>query len=235
MRHLIKMLVPVLCAVLVSTPVVWADEEIELLQPQVYDLGGEPAPPPKIKKPAPKPKPRPEAEKFVVSPPPPPPPPPPPQYDPPPRRPTPPPPPPRVASAEDNHFIQGDDYFIQRHGLEGHTWIYVELAKMVTNPGAHTKGEAEFMKVRDGKNYWTGHYWQTRIVSQSELRLGLPVIIFEGNHRNSIYSAPKSKDNARGHSWFMAKITDMSDTYKGYVTVSGNYKVSLDNMRVVVP
>ena len=146
----------------------------------------------------------------------------------------PPPPPPRVASAEDSHYIQGDDYFIQKNGLEGHTWIYVNLAKMVTAPGSNTRGEAEFMKVRDAKQLWTAHYWQTRIASQSELRLGLPVIIFEGNHRNSIYSAPQSKERARGSSWFMAKITDMSDMYKGYVTVSGNYKVSLDNMRVPV-
>lgn len=135
---------------------------------------------------------------------------------------------------DDSHFIQGDDYFIQRHGLEGHTWIYVELAKMVNSPGSNTKGEAEFMKVRDGKNYWTSHYWQTRIASQNELRLGLNVIIFEGNHRNSIYDAPERKDRARGSSWFMARITDMSDMYKGYVTVSGNYKVSLRNMRVIV-
>ena len=99
---------------------------------------------------------------------------------------------------------------------------------------ASTKGEAEFMKVRDGKNYWTRHYWQTRIASQNELRLGLVVIAFNDHRRHDVYGAPEKKDRARGGSWFMAKITDTSDLYKGYVTVSGNYKVSLQNLRVIV-
>jgi hypothetical protein len=34
--------------------------------------------------------------------------------------------------------------------------------------------------------------------------------------------------------WFMAKITDISDLYKGYVTVSGGYKVNPKNLRVLV-
>jgi len=227
-----KTICTVLCLAVVATltnaAVCSADENVEeLLQTQVYDLGDSPKPPPKIRKPVPPPKPapQPDVEKFVVTPPPPPP-----RYVSPPPQPAPPP----VAQGEDNHFIQPDDYFIQRHALEGHTWIWVELAKMVTVPGHNTKNEAEFMKVRDGKNYWTSHYWQSRIASQSELRLGLPVIAFNDHRRSSGYDAPDKKERARGGSWFMARITDMSDMYKGYVTVSGNYKVSLHNLRVIV-
>jgi hypothetical protein len=33
----------------------------------------------------------------------------------------------------------------------------------------------------------------------------------------------------------MAKVTDLSDMYRGHVTVSGNYKISLNNLRVLVP
>ena len=105
---------------------------------------------------------------------------------------------------------------------------------MVNGPAGHTKGEAEFMKIRDAKQFWTAHFWQTRIAAQSELRLGLQVIIFEGHHRGSVYLAPQSKERARGSSWFMARITDTSDLYKGYVTVSGNYKVAVDNLRVII-
>lgn len=228
MKIMLKLLCLALCANLVAATFCSADENVEeLLQPQVYDLGETPKPPPvRIKKqaPPPKPAPRAEVEKFVVTPPPPP------RYEVPPPQPTPPPPP----MGDDNHFIQGDDYFIQRHGLEGHTWIWVELAKMVNAPSGSTKGEAEFMKVRDGKNYWTSHYWQTRIASQNDLRLGLHVIAFNDHRRNDVYGAPEKKDRARGGSWFMAKITDTSDLYKGYVTVSGNYKVSLQNLRVIV-
>lgn len=228
MKIMLKLLCLALCANLVAATFCSADEAVEeLLQPQVYDLGETPKPPPvKIKKqaPPPKPAPRAEVEKFVVTPPPPP------RYEVPPPQPTPPPPP----MGDDGHFIQGDDYFIQHHGLEGHTWIWVELAKMVNAPSGNTKGEAEFMKVRDGKNYWTSHYWQTRVAYQSELRLGLPVIAFNDHRRNDVYGAPETKSGARGGNWFMAKITDTSDLYKGYVTVSGNYKVSLQNLRVIV-
>jgi len=226
MSRLLRLLSVVVCAGILAAPLAFAEsDEIEVLQPQVYDLGDTPAPRPKIKKPVPPPKPAPrqEAEKFVPAPPPPP------RYEAP-QRPVPPPLP-----AEDGHYIQADDYFIQRHSLEGHTWIWVELAKMVNAPAANTKGEAEFMKVRDGKNYWTNHFWRTRRASQDELRLGLVVVAFNDHRRNDVYGAPEKKDRARGGGWFMARITDTSDLYKGYVTVSGNYKVGLDNLRVIQP
>lgn len=138
------------------------------------------------------------------------------------------------SQGEDRHYIQADDYFTQQYGMEGRAWIWVELAKMVTSPSSSTKGEAEFMKIKDGKNSWTRHFWQTRAASQKELKLGMLVIAFNDNHHNDIYDAPARKDRARGGSWFMARITDTSDLYKGYVTVSGNYKVSPRNIRVLV-
>ncbi len=138
-----------------------------------------------------------------------------------------------AAGGDDDHFIQSDDYFVQKHDLEGHAWIWVDLAKAVTAPSSGSKGEGEFMKVRDGQNYWTKYYWQTRIANKSELKLGMHVIAFNDNRRNDIYQAPEKKDRARGGGWFYAKITDMSDLYKGYVTVSGNYKVSPGNLRVI--
>lgn len=155
---------------------------------------------------------------------------------------TPPPPPIRaeeapprvVAGADDEHFIQSDDIFIQKHGLDRHAWIYVKLAKVVTSPSSSTKDEGEFMEVKNGNNVWTRHYWRTRIADKAELRIGMHAIMFNDNRRDGVYSAPKSKENARGGEWFYAKITDMSDLYKGYVTVSGNYKVSLKNIRVIL-
>ncbi len=230
MNQLLKLLCLVVCATLATATGASAYDDDEPRLPQVYDLGGKPA---QVKKkaPTPKPAPQPEVDVFIAPPPMPPPPAPQPRYDAPPvYRPAPPP----VPAGEDSHYMQHDDYFIQRHNLEGRAWIYVDLAKMVNAPGSHTKGEAEFMKVRDAKQLWTSHYWQTRIAGQHELRLGLQVIIFEGNHRGSVYNAPQSKERARGSNWFMAKITDTSDLYKGYVTVSGNYKVALDNLRVIV-
>jgi hypothetical protein len=139
-----------------------------------------------------------------------------------------------VPGIDDEHFIQKDDYFVQKHGLDTNAWIYVDLAKMVTPPSAETKREAEFMIVRDGQNYWTRHFWKTRIASKNELKLGLHVIAFNDNNVENVYKAPDKKDSARGGAWFYAKITDTSDMFRGFVTVSGNYKVGVSNLRVIV-
>ncbi len=137
---------------------------------------------------------------------------------------------------DDDHFIQKDDYFVSDHPLEKQSYIYVTLSKMVTEPSELTKGEGEFFKIADGSNMWSKHFYQTRIVQKGELRLGTKVIIFEGRRReNGIYFAPEKKEEARGRAWFLAKVTDVSDLYRGYVTVSGNYKVSPKNLRVLLP
>jgi hypothetical protein len=136
---------------------------------------------------------------------------------------------------DDAHYIQPDDYFISDHGLETNSYIYVYLAKMVTAPTAGSKDEGEFMKVRDGQNQWTRYVWQSRIASRDELKLGMHLIAFNDNHKRDAYQAPEKKDSARGGAWFYAKLTDMSDLYKGYVTVSGNYKVGLNNIRIPIP
>ncbi|MEI6702831.1 MAG: hypothetical protein WCL71_04750 [Deltaproteobacteria bacterium] len=136
---------------------------------------------------------------------------------------------------DDSHFIQSDDYFINNEGLGNHSYIYVKLSKMVTPPSSGSKGEGEFMKVSDGQNQWTSYIWQSRIASTNELKLGMHVIAFNDNNQNGVYQAPNKKDRARGGQWFLAKITDMSDSFKGFVTVSGNYKVGLRNIRIPIP
>lgn len=134
---------------------------------------------------------------------------------------------------DDDHFIQKDDYFVASKPLDKSTYVYVSVCKMVTEPSARSKGEAEFFKVADGSNLWSKFYYQTAIAQDGDIKLGVPVIIFEGRREKGVYQAPESKEDARGHAWFMAKVTDLSDMYRGYVTVSGNYKVSLKDLRVV--
>lgn len=137
-------------------------------------------------------------------------------------------------SGDDAHYIQPDDYFIGKEELGGHTYIYVSLSKMLAAPTANTKDEGEFMKVKDGQNVWTSYIWQSRIAAKSELRLGQHIIIFEDNSQRGVYQAPAKKDSARKGRWFYAKITDVSDMYKGFVTVSGGYKVGLNNARIPI-
>jgi hypothetical protein len=136
------------------------------------------------------------------------------------------------AQIEDKHFIQKDDYFVSDRDIEGHTWIRVNVAKMIEPPTEATRNEAKFMFVSNGKEKWETHYWQSRIAQESELKLGTIVIAYD-YATGDTYVPPKERDNARTHDWFMAKITDVSTLYKGYVMVSGGYNVRKDNIRVI--
>lgn len=138
-----------------------------------------------------------------------------------------------VRIEEDEHYIMPDDYFISEQAMGGRPWIYVQLGKLVTAPSKKTKGQAEFFQISDGKSIWTKNYWKSTVAAENELKIGILAIIFKGNSEEGIYQPPHKKEDARGRSWFMAKIVDLSDTYKGFVTVSGNYKVGLGNLRVV--
>jgi len=131
----------------------------------------------------------------------------------------------------DEHFIQPDDYFVSKNAYTTQTWIHVHLAKMKTAPTPQTKGEAEFFQVRDAKEYWTKYFWKTRIATSADIKLGQVVVMLD-YAQGDVYIPPKDKDSARTDNWFMAKITDTSDLYKGYVTVSGGYKVVVDGLRV---
>ncbi|HAQ61448.1 TPA: hypothetical protein DCR49_05540 [Candidatus Delongbacteria bacterium] len=136
------------------------------------------------------------------------------------------------AQVEDKHFIQKDDYFVSDRDIQGNTWIRVNVAKMIEAPTEATRNEGKFMMIDDGKEEWTTHYWQSRIALESELKLGTIVIAFD-YATGDTYVPPKERDNARTGSWFMAKITDISTLYKGYVMVSGGYNVRKDNIRVI--
>ena len=136
-------------------------------------------------------------------------------------------------SAEDEHYIDDEHYFIAKEKLTG-AWMYVTLATMKTPATVETKNEAEFLTVNSGEELWTKFYYKTRVLKKDEIKKGVVVISLEAGDEDGAYRAPENKDEAIGGTWFMAKITDLSDMYKGFVTVSGGYKVRLDNMRVVV-
>jgi hypothetical protein len=135
---------------------------------------------------------------------------------------------------EDRHYIQSDDFFISEQPMGDQAWIYVTLSKMTQPPNAQTKGEAEFFRIANGASQWTKYFWRTRLARPDEIRLGALMIMFEGRQVVDVYQQPENKESARRDAWFMARITDVSDLYKGYVTVSGGYKVSPKNLRVLV-
>ncbi|MGQ9842728.1 MAG: hypothetical protein ACUVRK_04105 [Spirochaetota bacterium] len=137
-----------------------------------------------------------------------------------------------VPSDADAHYIQPSDYFISDREFPNKGWIYVHLAKVVTAPTAQTKNEGQFMRIHDGKEIWSKYYWKSRIATKADIRIGAIIISFDDNVIDAIYKAPKNKDTARNGQWFMGKIIDTTDLYKGYVTVAGGYKVDVNNIRI---
>ena len=135
--------------------------------------------------------------------------------------------------SEDEHFIDDEHYFIASEKLK-QGWIRVDIATLKTPATAETKNEAEFTKISSGEDVWTKFYWQTKVLKKEGIKIGVEVISFDATDNDGLYRIPENKDETLAGSWFMAKITDVSDLYKGYVTVSGGYKVRIDNMRVVV-
>ncbi len=136
-------------------------------------------------------------------------------------------------STGDDHFIDSDVIFISKEAFKGTGWIYVQTAKVVTPPSAKTKNEGEYMIISSGEQIWTKFSYKTRIATEKELKIGLIIIAFE-RADGEVYFSPEDKSQALAWNWFMAKITDMSDKHKGYVTVSGGYKINLENIRVAV-
>ncbi len=138
-----------------------------------------------------------------------------------------------VPSDADAHYIQPSDYFIAERDFPGQGYIWVKLARVLTEPSSKTKNEGQFMIVKSGKELWTKFFWKSRIASKSQIKIGMLLIAFDDNKIDDVYHAPQNKEDARTGDWFMAKITDTSDLYKGYVMVSGGYKVALDNIRIL--
>ena len=140
-----------------------------------------------------------------------------------------------LLAGEDRHFIQDDDYFINQEGdLGSNTYIYVQIAKMIEQPTSETRGQAKFMTIPDGQEVWTQYFWQSRPVqAEGEIKLGTVVLMSEASE-GGIYIAPRSADESRvNNRWFMGKIIDMSQMFKGIVKVSGGYDISKENLRLL--
>lgn len=134
----------------------------------------------------------------------------------------------------DVHFIQPDDFFYLEEPWTGPNWEYVKLGKLVTAPTPETKNQAEFMSAGNSSKEWAKWWAKTRIATRADLALGKEVICFNDNTSGDVYFPPDSNQNARNGAWFVARITDMSELFKGYVLVTDGYKISEKNLRVII-
>lgn len=134
---------------------------------------------------------------------------------------------------QDSHFLTREEYFIGDGELGNKEWIGVGVAKLITPASASTNNQAEFIRTQSGATVWTPYYFKTRIAAKEELLPGTMVICLD-TAEGGIYRAPKDNAEARSAAWWLSRITDNSEIFKGYVIVGANYKVALNAIRIVV-
>jgi hypothetical protein len=140
-----------------------------------------------------------------------------------------------AAGEHDKHFVYADEVFVDDQTFTGEGYHYVQLAKVKQAPTAESKGQGQYFPIVSGKEMWTSQAWTSRIATPADIVLGSTVIVFNDNNRDSVYQAPDDKKQARTGSWFICRVTDVSDLFKQQVTVAGHYTTSTANLRVAVP
>lgn len=134
----------------------------------------------------------------------------------------------------DAHFIMSDDYFYAPEPLGESAWKWAFIGKLRVPATPETKNQAKFFNIQNGTEDWYSWWAKTKKAEKADLVVGTLVIAYNDNQQNDVYEAPNDQTEARQGSWFMAKITDTSDFFKGFIMVSGGYKVSVNNLRVTI-
>jgi hypothetical protein len=138
-----------------------------------------------------------------------------------------------MGQGTDIHYIEEDDFFVSEVPLEKNPYMPVKTAKMINPPTRESKMQAQFILTSDGSQLWTKDYYTTKVANVEGLKPEMEVICFEGKSDTGIFTAPLNEDEKRNGTWFMARIADMSSIGEGYIILSNDYKVSLDNIRVI--
>lgn len=134
----------------------------------------------------------------------------------------------------DEHYIDDDVIFVSESPFNGSGYMLISPSKVITAPSSDTKNEGQYMIIESGKEIWTKNSWKTRIASESELKVGVIVIFFD-RREDGVCQPPEDKEQAqRDNGWYMAKITDLSNKYRGYITLSGGWKVAMEDFRIIV-
>lgn len=149
---------------------------------------------------------------------------------------------PQVTQGEsrfDQHFLLADEYLIsKREYRSGQGWERIYLAKMVTPPTDASKGEAEFFIIAGGNKgtrLWTRYFARTRPVTVADLRLGSIYYALDSvTGENGVYAGPRHRDDNLRHDYFVGTLTDDSETYKGWIQLSG-YRVKPTALRMAIP
>lgn len=136
--------------------------------------------------------------------------------------------------AEDAEFLKPEHWMIGTDPLPKEGYATVRVALAIQPPSPQTRNEGEFLTTHNAERLWTPHAWRTRLATPADVKLGAYVIALDATGDDSVYRAPASRKEALTFNWFVAKVTDTSEAFKGVVTVSGGYRVAVSSLRVPV-
>lgn len=135
---------------------------------------------------------------------------------------------------EDAWFVKPEHWFVSDQALPDTGYAAAHLALAVEPPSDATRGEGRFLVTSTGAETWTRHAWRSRAAEAKELKKGMAVIVFDATGDAGVYRAPTSRVEAVTGAWFIGKITDTAEAFKGVVTVAGDYRASVEGLRVLV-
>lgn len=136
-----------------------------------------------------------------------------------------------VGGAEDQHFLRDGHWIVANNALGKRKYVYASVAAAVQTPSAQTKNEGHYLRLKDGAYVWTREAWQTRPATQADLQPG--VIVFMAHHREKgTYVRFTERHKSVAGTWWVSRVTDTSELYRGTVTVAGGHRVAVDNLRV---
>ena len=136
-----------------------------------------------------------------------------------------------VSPQVDQHFLSPDHWIVADRALGNRTYVYAHVAAAVQAPSAQTKNEGRFLLLDSGAFVWSAHAWKTRPATAQDIQVGREVMLLHRN-QGSVYRAPKERVEALTTRWWIAKVVDTSELYKGVVSLAGGYSASLDGLRV---
>lgn len=142
---------------------------------------------------------------------------------------------PRITApgAEDAQFVKPEHWLLADGPLPANSYVSAHLAYAIKAPSAATGNEGEFLITHNGERKWSKHAWRTRPATAADVKLGAHVVVFDTTD-DSVYRGPKSRNETLSGNWFIAKVTDTSEMFKGVVTVSGGYRAVVKDLRVPI-
>ncbi len=104
--------------------------------------------------------------------------------------------------------------------FEGSDWDKANylVATTLTPASEQTKDEGEFLYVYRGESKWTPWFYESYIPAGDELSVG-QWVFYCGN--GLAHYSPMDRDSYREAWWYVGRITELDELYKGVVKIKG--------------